>query len=473
MPSPPTPPPDDELSELPPLDGESPDESDETPELDEEPDTDDASRDDATGEDDPVDLGDLDIADGEGGWLEGTDDADDLDMGETNLVELDTELDSLKDMEEPGVGDEDFGLGGDPEHTELDAGDEGPVAADEELREQDLPALDADEEGDVDDADLVDPGFAADEPVGLPWAAEPWVRVGAPVALSTATAVACAGRGAIVAGRLEGTTIAALLRVDLEGASEPLAAEGLEAMHVRAIAVDGTTVAVVADGGRLHVSRDGGARFEVVARGWEAADVALASGLLYVRTADGVVHVARNESPYVFAEGVVSGAAAAMVIGPSGELVSLVADAAGKPALLERAPRDADVVREAIDAAESRVPALLAARRGHVAYVAQRGGVARRDPAGTWTTHAWDGQVTAIVFVDDEGTLLAATYSETDDTTALVRLDAAGRAAVVARMGPARGDGESDGRALAMACDDAHGVVWVAGGFGVCAVATR
>src|SRR5258708_4949308 len=82
--------------------------------------------------------------------------------------------------------------GGAPEHGGLDAGDEGPLGSDEELREGDLPRLDADEEGDVDDATLIDSGFAADAPVGLPWAAEPWSRVGAPVALTAATAVACA-----------------------------------------------------------------------------------------------------------------------------------------------------------------------------------------------------------------------------------------------------------------------------------------
>jgi hypothetical protein len=264
-----------------------------------------------------------------------------------------------------------------------------------------------------------------------------------------------------------------LLRVDLEGASEPLAADGLEAALVRAVAVDGSSVAVVAEGGRLLVSHDGGATFETVARGWAAIDVAVAPALLVVRTSTGVVQVARGEPPYVFATGAVSGAAAAMALDASGELVALVADEGGKPAVLERAKAGGVAVREPVDAAEVRLPALLAARRGHIAFAAKGGGVERRNAAGVWTTHTWEGQVTALVFVDDEGTLLAATYSDADDTTALVRLDALGRAAVVARMGPARVEGDSDGRALAMACDDAHGVVWVAGGFGVCAVATR
>jgi hypothetical protein len=471
------PPPDDALDELPPLDGESPAEEDETPELDESPDVGEASLDDATGEDEPVDPAELDIDDGEGGWLEGSDDAEDLDMGETPLLELDSDKDPLEDAEEPGVGDEDFGIGQEAERSDLDSGDEGPVAEDEALREEDLPQLDADEEGEVDDADLMDPGFAADEPVGLPWAAEPWSRVGAPVALSTATAVACAVRGAIAAGHAEGasgaTAAAVLLRVDLEGASERLAADGLESGHVRAIAVDGSTVAVVAEGGRLLVSRDGGAAFDALTPGWAAIDIALAWDRLFVRSSDGVVHVAPSAPPYAFARGSASSPAAAMAIDPHVGALYLVSDAAGKPAYLERERPGEAVVREAIDTAEPRLPAQLAARHGHVAYAVKRGGIARRDAAGAWSAHAWEGQVTALAFVDDEGTLLAATYSEADDTTALVRLDPQGRASVVARIGAARAEGEADGRTIALAYDDAHGVVWVAGGFGVAAVATR
>lgn len=69
------------------------------------------------------------------------------------------------------------------------------------------------------------------------------------------------------------------------------------------------------------------------------------------------------------------------------------------------------------------------------------------------------------------GTLLAATYSDPDDTTALVLVDEQGRASVVARIGANRSDPESDGRVLAMAHDAAHEVVWLAGGFGVAAFA--
>jgi hypothetical protein len=75
--------------------------------------------------------------------------------------------------------------------------------------------------------------------------------------------------------------------------------------------------------------------------------------------------------------------------------------------------------------------------------------------------------------VDDKGSLVAATYSDSDDTTALVNLGESGKASVAARLGPGRSDGELDGRALSLACDGARGVIWVAGGFGVAAFAIR
>jgi len=123
--------------------------------------------------------------------------------------------------------------------------------------------------------------------------------------------------------------------------------------------------------------------------------------------------------------------------------------------------------------------------------------VVRGGADGSWTTHVWEGRVTALAFVGDGGALVAATYFEVDDTTALVLLDESPsggggepRVSVVARIGPAHAEasyaeasepGEigdtveveaaAHGRVLALAYDDARGVVWVAGGFGVAAFA--
>jgi hypothetical protein len=81
------------------------------------------------------------------------------------------------------------------------------------------------------------------------------------------------------------------------------------------------------------------------------------------------------------------------------------------------------------------------------------------------------GTVTALAVLDDSGALLVGAYNEADDTTALVLVDAAGEARTVAEVGPIRSDPDSDGRVAVLALDDAHGLVWVAGGCGLVAFA--
>jgi hypothetical protein len=98
--------------------------------------------------------------------------------------------------------------------------------------------------------------------------------------------------------------------------------------------------------------------------------------------------------------------------------------------------------------------------------------VQRRAESG-WEPRTWEGHVVALAYLDDAGTLVAATYADADDTTALVRVDAQGRASVVARIGATGTDGDADGRATALAHDEARAVVWVVGGFGVAAFAVR
>jgi hypothetical protein len=365
MPVPPVPrpPDDDELGDLPPLDGDEREAPPADPDAEgEDLESGEASLDDSTGEDDAVETDDLEVDEAETGWLDEPPDAPGLDLGDAGTLELGADGDSGDDADDRPPPPEDYGFGDAPEKVGLDSGDEGPVDPDEELRDEDLPALDADEAGDVDEASLVDPSFAADEPQGLPWAARPWERVGAPLPLVHATAIVCSSRGATVVGRGEGAA-EELWHVDLEGSarSQPLSPES------------------------------------------------------------------------------------APVSEPS---------APTRPA-----PTDA------ID------PAVRAARHGFEAYAARVGGVLRSGPAGGWTAHPWPGQVTALVFLDDAGRLLAAAYSRADDTTALVALDAAGVATVVARVGATRADPDSDGQVAAMAHDEARGVVWVAGGFGVAAFA--
>jgi hypothetical protein len=234
------------------------------------------------------------------------------------------------------------------------------------------------------------------------------------------------------------------------------------------------------------VSLDAGTRFEALAEGIAASDVVLASGHLWMRTRSGGLVVDSTHanlprsSPHSADAGApiercpIPGVAAALTCDTAGgsRLVTvLVVDDAGHPTALVRPVAGAAVRREAIEAPEAALPSSFAARGEHVAYSARRGGVVRRLARGSWAPFEWEGRVTAIVFVDDAGTLIASTYSEVDDTTALVRLERDGQAAVVGRVGAS--DPESDGRVVAMALDEARGVVWVAGGFGVAAFATR
>ncbi|MDP9151860.1 MAG: hypothetical protein M3O36_18210 [Myxococcota bacterium] len=476
------------LDPLPPLDGDAGDvprlETDED-DLREE-DTD-ATLDDSTGEDDPADAKDLDIRGEETGWLVGAGEALDLDVGAADLGEFVVSGSPGDDQEDPEEGrDEDLGFDTMPERGGLDAGEEGPFDGDEELREADLPSMDSDEEGELDTGDLEDALFVADEPLGLQWSAHPWLRVGAPLALTAANAVVCVPRGALVVGRPE-TGGTELLHIDLEGTCDRLAAEGLALPEVRKLAVDGDIVVAVLEAGRVLVSWRGGEAFYPFGGGVTASDAVLASGALWVRTRSGALvvedelvatrpsrlerFVGANDRTAI-APSPLRGVAA---IAPDGTkaIAALVVDDDSRPVAVVRGWVKDLLDTESIQAPEASAPAILAASGAHLAYAAKRGGVIRRQASGEWLPFLWEGRVTALAFVDADGTLVAATYSELDDTTTLVRLDARGEASVVARLGAAPADPESDGRVASMAHDDARGVVWVAGGFGVAVFAVR
>lgn len=129
--------------------------------------------DDATGEGDPHES--LVVDGAEVGWLDDSDTAGGLDVGPFDVA-IEAEGRVLEDDEADGRTD---GLGdliGTDEVFVADGGEEGPLAADEELREEDLPALDADEDGDVPDELLLDraPLGSDDE---LRWDDRAWERV--------------------------------------------------------------------------------------------------------------------------------------------------------------------------------------------------------------------------------------------------------------------------------------------------------
>ncbi|HXX65561.1 MAG TPA: hypothetical protein VEK07_00150 [Polyangiaceae bacterium] len=463
----------EELSELPPLDGEVDDDSEPEVEVEEESTLD--GIDDTLGPHGDTELDAIDLDENEESWLSEDTDSEDLDLGAGALFDLGTEGSSVSDLEEaegPSEGD----LAGDSsEDIELDGGEEGPLAPDDELRDEDLPALDADGDGELEDAAFMDEGFSSEEPLGLPWATRPWNGVGAPLDLGSATAVACVPRGALVAARNE-SGASELSRVDLEGSRETLAAEGAANMQLSTIAAEGHRIAGVSSDGRLLVSHDGGCRFEPAATGIAVADALYASGTLWLRTASGGL-LASSDGGRNFTRHPAAGTIAAVAKDGASAMAALVVDDGHRAVALIRCAGGANLEREPMDGPRVGAPTMLAVRGRHVAY-ASPSRIARQ-MGGGWRSYSWDGRITALAFVDEEGTLLAATYSTTEDTTALICLDAAGGASVVARIGAAPRQDDTgerlvprgDGRVLALACDDARGVVWAVGDFGVAAFA--
>jgi hypothetical protein len=434
------------------------------------PRADDGGLDDTTGEDDPLDAADLDLDEDDPAWIGEPQDAGDLDLGGDDGLEIRDESSSFVGAEEAGTPGVDFGLDDVPEVTGLDSGEEGPIDADEELREADLPSLDADDDGDEGDSGpTLDDSFLTEPSAGLPWAERPLQRVGAPVALVSATAVACVARGAVVAGKTESGNCE-LLRVDLEGGSQTLPALGMHGSEVGALAAEDGVLAVVLGDGRLLLSRDGGMRFEAPAEGLGATDAVLVSGALWVRTASRGIAVSISGGPLQRRS--VGGAVAAICADGESGMVALAVDAAGVPTALLRGLPDGSLESQSLAAPVASGRAIVAARGPFVAYSSRRG-VLRRGADGAWHAYEWEGQVTSLVFVGGDGGLIAATYSDADDTTALVHLAESGKATVVARLGPSTTDGDLDGRTSSVAFDDARGVLWVAGGFGVTAFAVR
>jgi hypothetical protein len=474
--------PEDELEDLPPLDGDTEEALEPDLEIDEDEVGGGGGLDDTTAENDPVDAGDLEIDGAESTWLNEAGDSADLDVGESDALEL-REDDAIAADDEaaaPGAATgEDYGFDESADRAVLDGGDEGPLDADEELRDEDLPSLDADEEGEGSDATFWEGRLAAEESGAYAWAAKPWARVGAPLGLVQARAIACVARGALVAARTEAGVVE-IVRVDLEGLVESRPAPGIEPGSVRRFAADGADVAMVLDGGGLYL---GGAEprviFEGIAPGVSIADVVLAGGTIWARTTSGALLASRDRGRN-FSRCPVPGTVAAIARDGALGIAALAVDDTRQPVGLVRGPAPGvnekvatvATVREPSETTGPvGTPSVFAARAGAVAYVARTGRLVRRGVDGTWSTFEWEGKITALSFVDDVGTLLAATYSDTDEATALVRLDRSGRPALVARLGPSVDHADSDGQAVALACDDSRGVVWIAGGFGVAAFA--
>ncbi len=164
---------DETLTELPPLDDEG--EGDPHPFAEEEPEPeedgdplDDAS---ASIGDDGLEVDDVDSSSS----LDDDAGIDDASVGDLDPLHGHDGL--ARDLEEPGIGDEAFDIDDGVVHDAVtDKGEEGPSEADEELRAEDLPELDADDDGEVAEGSLYEPTPFVSVPRGLgfSWADRAW-----------------------------------------------------------------------------------------------------------------------------------------------------------------------------------------------------------------------------------------------------------------------------------------------------------
>ncbi len=456
---------DDALGDLPPLDGEE-DEAEipaEDLEDDEVPSTSGDPFDDATA--DGHVPHELQIEGSEAGWLDGADEAETLDVGGADLDFDAEEKDLLKDNDEPGTGDEDFGLGGDERVGATDAGEEGFLADDEALREEDLPRLDADDDGEGEDAAFFDLGAegSGDDTQAI-WSAVPWVRVGAPLHVGPVRGLACAARGMFVAG-------SRMALVDLEGGVEAVLARGLGKRDVARIAFDGAALVAATEGGGLFVSRDAGGIFTEL-RAWremvsveEAAgglDIALGGGELWGRTSAGKLLVSVDVgTSWEIAD--VDGFVLAISVDDKGALVAL-ASGLGRVEVLRgrRGALEAMRVPDAAFALEPLGEASVVAWGSAVAFALRSAGIHRTIDGSNWSRIENVTGAVAVEFIDAAGTLLGALVSEGGEHTWLARIGADGASRVVATI-----DDRGPFDAVVLAWDEAPGVAWVGGSFGL------
>jgi hypothetical protein len=172
---------DDWLTELPPLDGEDEEPGEFDDVADDLPaESDDASLDDATADDLDVGIG-TDITDEESSddaaaarASEADDERWEADVGEPD-IDLAPGESALGDDGEPtGLGEVDF-----DDHEELpasddDAGEEGTTDPVEHSLDEELPAMDADDDGDFEDEELLQTGEIPHDAESLRWADAGW-----------------------------------------------------------------------------------------------------------------------------------------------------------------------------------------------------------------------------------------------------------------------------------------------------------
>ena len=182
--------------------------------------------------------------------------------------------------------------------------------------------------------------------------------------------------------------------------------------------------------------------------------------------------------PRLISEHPVGARVIALASAGDGEVVALLVDQANRATGIVRGLADGSLKKGAIvlgeDVAKLGPPlrGVMAASGARVAFATQKG-IVCGNVEGGWRAFALGGPPAALAFVEGGETLVAAVYSEAEDTTGLVRIGSDGLSRVAALLGATQADIESDGKVCDLASDDARGVVWVVGGFGVAAFSTR
>jgi hypothetical protein len=450
---------DEDLGELPPMDGAvdegevpAPEEEEELAELPADEGED--PFDDTTAEK-PADLEDVPEIDASDptGLLEDAADAEDLDVGAHELDD-DERAGLLDDADEPGVGDEDFGLDQAAEALVMDAGEEGFDADDDELREEDLPRLDADEDGELDDDALTDEWPAAQDEERPPWDDRAWERALDVPRTGLARSVVPLGpeEGALVAG-------AALVVLSGRGAT-PVEMKGIHGGAIVGVARFGADFVVATERGGVFVGRSGDFR-EVGRVEGTPADVVCDGTRLWLRTRAGALLSAPKTGPWEkhFGTGVealtVSGGAPLAVAG--GRVVRGLERAPWGPPLPALPPGATPLLR-------ARGEIVLAGAFGAGAFRSIRGGAWERIDATT--------NVTALALIDDQGSAVLALHSAAEDRAWIARAGASDGARIVAEIG-GEADQEDDPRVLDLAWDDATRILWAVGPFGVAVLRPR
>lgn len=466
----------DEAIDLPPLDdGDDEDEAPE-PELDEplasledegvDPFDDAAASELETG----LDVGIVD----EGDPREDEGGGDDLDVGalDDGMVIRDSYAD---DGQERTPGEEDdFEISPDTRGVD-DGGAEGTEeSAENDVDEADLPGLDADEDGDFEGEDVVrEMVFEADSTLP-PWDALRWTAVegaGAPVP--------CAAL-AIAAGRVAAGGEVVLVVDDGAHAARQAGFEG----GASSVTFTDDGALVVAHGGRLWISNDGGRSADALV-GWRggrgSVDLASTPGRVWILS-DGSLW----SMPSAGGQAAQTRAKDVRRIAASGPaIVALTMTAAGP--VLERLRSDDEgweatsLTGAAKKAAESEGASLCVASGGRFIAIADRETVCvSRDGGQTFTATELPGTVALAFAGDDAGApLLALLARDMDGWVCVAMVPAQGEPTRIADVpsGPSdagdqgdEGDEGSFGAAM-MGWDASREVLWIARRSGLSAFA--